>query len=140
MWESYEKQRNHPHDFEVTYHLYSKGEGGRKATYQGYRCDFMYSTDDAKDGIYCIHPEFENEFGNLVTDVNKPVSLDGVARMWILFPQMRELVHKERIEIGIKGYMMEGARKVGEFEVTKIVGLYTNNEVYDMEKLMKEIE
>lgn len=48
--------------------------------------------------------------------------------MWILFPEMRELVHKDRIKVGIKGFMMEGQRKIGEVEVIKIVGLHSNNQ------------
>ena len=47
--------------------------------------------------------------------------------MWILIPKMREKVHKQRIKVDTKGYFMEGCRKVGEVEVVKIVGLYTNS-------------
>ncbi len=139
MWKTYESIRKHPHDFKVKYKLYPREEGGRRITYQGLRCDFSYLGDDIADGIYIIHPEFEDINGNIILDTDEPVPLESTARMWILSPQMRELVHKDRISIGTKGFMMEGPRKIGKLEVIEIAGLYSNNNQYDMEKLMKEI-
>ncbi|MNC65119.1 hypothetical protein D3C75_1153810 [compost metagenome] len=78
------------------------------------------------DRIYCIHPEFEDEDGNIILDEDRSVSMSGTARMWILFDEMREKVHKHRIKVGTKGYFMEGPRRVGEVEVTEIIGLFTN--------------
>lgn len=129
MWKPYTEQRNHPQDFDIKYHFYSEQEGGRKSIpFQGYRCDFAYEGDDiSKTGIFMIHPEFEDEYGNIILDENIPVNKSGTARMWILIPEMREKVHKERIKIGTKGYFMEGSKKVGEVEVTRIVGLLTNS-------------
>jgi hypothetical protein len=128
MWTPYEVIRNHPQDFDVQYRFYSQNEGGRKTLpTQGYRCDFSYDGDDINNvGIFCIHPEFEDEKGNIITDINMEVSPHGTARMWILFPEMRQQVHRDRIKVGIKGYFMEGSRKVGEAEVIRIVGLYSN--------------
>ncbi|MCX7726957.1 MAG: hypothetical protein N2053_08915 [Chitinispirillaceae bacterium] len=128
MWTPYEIRRNHLQDFDVKYRFYTEKEGGRRTLpFQGYRCDFAYEGDDIKKGgIYCIHPEFEDENGDIITDENKNVNSSGTARMWVLFPEMRQQVHKNRIKVGTKGYFMEGSRKVGEVEVIRIVGLYTN--------------
>jgi hypothetical protein len=128
MWTPYEKLRGHPQDFNVTYRFYSVEEGGRSILpAQGYRCDFSYQGDDIEvTGIYMIHPEFEDNEGNLILDNSISVNKIGTARMWILIPEMREEAHKHRIKVGTKGYFMEGPRRVGEVEVIKIVGLHSN--------------
>ena len=126
MWIPYEHMKKHPQDFDVRYKLYTYEEGGRKATYQGLRCDFLYSGDDVRDGIYMIHPEFEDQTGKVIVDLETPVSLTGTARMWIIISEMRDNTHKNRIKVGTKGYMMEGSRRIGEVEVIRIVGLFTN--------------
>lgn len=129
-WIPYEKVRNHPPDFRVRYWFYSEEEGGRKnPVFQGLRCDFSYDGDDIKEtGIYAIHPEFENEFGNIILHKHLPVSKTGTARMWILFPEMRRKVHVNRIKIGVIGYFMAGARRLGKVEVIEVLGLKTNAE------------
>jgi len=129
-WVPYEKVRKSPPDFRVKYRLYSEEEGGRKnPTFQGLRCDFSYDGDDIqKTGIFAIHPEFEDEFGNIILDKSLPVSNQGTACMWILFPEMRREVHVHRIVIGVIGYFMAGSRKMGQVEVIEILGLYTNAE------------
>ncbi|MEJ3716945.1 hypothetical protein [Paenibacillus polymyxa] len=128
MWNPYEHSRQHPHDFIVEYRFYTPEEGGRKQLpIQGYRCDFSYEGDDiTTTGIYAIHPEFEDEEGQLIMDTRHPVYREGQARMWILFGEMREKVHRHRIHVGTRGYFMEGPRRVGEVEVTSLVGLLTN--------------
>lgn len=133
MWETYEVQRKHKADFRVSYRIYSENEGGRhKPVFQGYRCDFSYEGDNPKStGIYCIHPEFEDEQGDIILDNKRPVPLAGTARMWILFPEMRREVHVHRIATGIKGYFMEGPRRVGEVEVIEILDLYDNAVLLD---------
>lgn len=73
MWRPYEEIRKHPPDFRVAYQFYSEAEGGRKcAPSQGYRSDFSYDGDDITDGLYVIHPEFEDENGNVMPN---PTSL-----------------------------------------------------------------
>lgn len=130
IWVPHEKTVGHPQDFDVKYRLYSIEEGGRKnPPRQGYRCDFSYDGDDiTKTGIYMIHPEFEDEKGEIILDRELSIALEGTARMWIVIPEMREVIHRHRIHVGVKGYFMEGSRKVGEVEVIKIVGLFTNPE------------
>ncbi|QHW33228.1 hypothetical protein GZH47_22190 [Paenibacillus rhizovicinus] len=130
MWVSYEEIRNHPPDFRVNYRFYLTEEGGRRnLPFQGYRSDFSYEGDDIKEtGIYMIHPEFEDELGEVIFEDNIQVPQRGTARMWVLIPEMRSEIHKHRIKIGVKGYFMEGSKKVGEMEVIEIMGLYTNPE------------
>lgn len=130
-WVPYEKVRNHPPDFRIKYQIYSEEEGGRKhPVFQGLRCDFAYDGDDIKDmEIFAIHPEFEDKYGNIILDRNLPVPIQGTARMWILFPEMRRQVHINRIKIGVIGYFMAGSRRLGQVEVIEIIGLNTNAEI-----------
>jgi len=123
---TYSEIRQHPEDFNVRYRLYPESDGGRKVTYQHLRCDFSYEDEDpAVEGIYMIHPEFLDDVGTPIPD-GVPVSLVGTASMWILFPEMRDKVHRVKLTIGTKGYFMEGLRKIGEVEVISVVGLHTN--------------
>jgi hypothetical protein len=46
--------------------------------------------------------------------------------MWIVSPEMRADIHRDRLGVGTEFYFMEGGRKVGEGEVTEVVGLLTN--------------
>ncbi|GBG11210.1 hypothetical protein PAT3040_06002 [Paenibacillus agaridevorans] len=129
-WVPYEKVRNHPPDFRIRYRFYSEEEGGRKKpVFQGLRCDFAYDGNDIKDtGIFAIHPEFEDDSGNIILDMSNPVSIQGTARMWILFPRMRREIHLHRIKIGVLGHFMAGRRRLGEVEVIEILSLITNSE------------
>lgn len=118
--------QNQP-DFNVKYYLYPESEGGRRVTYQYLRCDFTYKGDDIrKTGIYMIHPEFLDKNGKPI-DKNTPVPLQGRASMRILFPEMRERIHKHRLKIGTEGHFMEGSRRIGDVVVDEIVALYENS-------------
>ncbi|WP_129692005.1 hypothetical protein [Gottfriedia acidiceleris] len=123
MWTPYEERRGCPQDFNVQYRFFSHEEGGRQSLpAQGYRCDFAYQEDDIKEtGIYMIHPEFEDNDGNVILDDKISINRTGTARMWIVSPKIREEIHKHKIELGTKGYFMEGSRRVGVVEVIKIV-------------------
>ncbi|RNB85144.1 hypothetical protein EDM56_19750 [Brevibacillus fluminis] len=128
MWIPYETIRKHPADFRITYTFFTEAEGGRKnPVFQGLRCDFSYAGDDVqKDGLFAIHPEFEDKNGEVIMDNTIPVSGKGTARMWILFPEMRREVHLERIKVGVRGFFMEGPRKIASIEVIELVGLREN--------------
>ncbi|RKP55574.1 hypothetical protein D7Z26_10350 [Cohnella endophytica] len=128
MWTPYEVVRKHLHDFRIEYRFYSREEGGRKILpFQGYRCDFSYDGDDiGTTGIYMIHPEFEDEDGNVLINDIESVNGIGTARMWILIPEMRKEIHNNRIKLGVKGYFMEGSRKVGVVKVIEINGIMDN--------------
>ncbi|MBB3127063.1 hypothetical protein FHS19_001717 [Paenibacillus rhizosphaerae] len=129
MWIPYTQIRKHEPDFRVRYKFFSQEEGGRKTLpHQGYRSDFFYEGDNLKDGIYMIHPEFEDATGNIILDDTTPVPLEGTARMWIIFPEMRKRVHINKLRNGVKGYFMEGSRKVATAEVIEILELHSNAE------------
>ena len=124
---TYKEMRGHPEDFIVSYELFPETKGGRKATYQHLRCDFLYKDDDPfNGGIFMIHPEFIDESGQ-PWGSDTPVPLNGHATMWILVAEMREKVHRARIEVGTEGYFVEGSRKIGKVCVEQIVGLHTND-------------
>ncbi|MBP1967126.1 hypothetical protein [Paenibacillus aceris] len=82
-WTPYEEVTNHSPDFRIRYRLDTEEEGGRKnPVYQGLRCDFSYDVDNIREtGIFIIHPEFEDEFGNVILDRTLPVPIQGTARM-----------------------------------------------------------
>lgn len=123
---TYEQIRGHRPDFIVNYRLYTPPEGGRKVTFQYLRCDFLYDGDDPQqDGIYMIHPEFLNIDGSPLGE-DLPVPLEGRASMWILNPEMRRSIHRARARVGVKGYFVEGVRKIGEVTIDEIVALHEN--------------
>jgi hypothetical protein len=124
----YEQKLNHKADFRVSYRFYSEKEGGRKTIpFQGYRSDFWYVHPENTNAnqLFMIWPEFENTSKEILLDNSSSVPESGTARMWIINPQMRSY-HLDKITCGVKGYFMEGARKVGECEVIEILGLADN--------------
>jgi len=128
MHNSYEERMAHPPDFKVKYRFYSKEEGGRQSIipYQGYRSDFWYAHPDNKPNeIFMIWPEFENTEGEIIVENDKSVPEKGTARMWIIVSENRPY-HYDKIKVGLKGYFMEGRKKVAECEVIEILGLKTN--------------
>ncbi|MEW4371725.1 hypothetical protein [Paenibacillus kandeliae] len=149
----YEEVRGHPPDFRVRYRFYTPEEGGRRGLpWQGYRPDFAYEMPvkhvsaeqgetpavlERKGGyksllpdvpiseLYMIHPEFENERGEIIMSIEQVPAI-GTASMWILIPERRSQIHVHQLQIGTRAYMMEGARAVAEMEVIEIVGLHSN--------------
>ena len=72
-----------------------------------------------------IWPEFLNEDMSVFPEaISVPES--GVASMWILSHDLRLQVHRTRIREGVKGYFMEGRRRVAEAVITRILGLHEN--------------
>jgi hypothetical protein len=113
------------HDFEVKYRFLSSLEGGRLTgpPFQGYRCDWAYEGDDiAKTGIYMIWPEFEDENGNIL-EKNIQVPVEGIAGMIIINKELKETIHRERIKVGVRGFFMEGGKRVAEAVVIRICNL-----------------
>jgi hypothetical protein len=114
-------------DFEISYRFLSLAEGGRQnwTPYQHYRCDWSYEGDNiVETGIYMIWPEFLAADGSIFPN-DIPVPISGIATMWIVSPEMRLQVHSQRIKLGIKGYFMEGQRRVAEAIVTGVIGLHS---------------
>lgn len=123
----YEQKLNHKADFRISYLFYAENEGGRKRIpSQGYRSDFWYEhpANSNVNQIFMIWPEFENTNKEVILD-NLSVSESGTALMWIINAKMRPY-HLDKITIGVKGYFMEGARRVGECKVIEILGLLEN--------------
>jgi hypothetical protein len=120
----YEQNKNRDCDFIVQYRFYSAEEGGRKTgnPAQGYRSDFMYSGDENLKKLWMIWPEFLDSENNIILDESIRVPTSGKAKMWILNEALYEL-HQERIQIGLKGFFMEGPHKVAECEVIQVVNL-----------------
>ena len=108
--------------FEVTYRFYSSEEGGRKsAPRQHVRWDFLYEGDDpVTDGISMVWPEFISESGAVLPEGEVPVA--GQAHMFIVNPERVEF-HRARIRKGVRGFFVEGPRKVAECEVIAVLGL-----------------
>ena len=126
MYKPYEEVLGHGCDFRVKYRIYNSEEGGRKETpFQGIRWDFWYESENhTMKGIFIIWPEFEDENGETLFEVDKNVPFTGTARMWIIMPQLRKY-HQERIKVGAKGFFFEG-NKIGECEIIEINNLMTN--------------
>ena len=133
MHEPYEERKGHPADFRVSYRFYTPEEGGRQTIipFQGYRSDFWYDNphypkpETSVFQIFMIWPEFEDSSGDIILDNTKSVSARGTARMWIMNPSSRPK-HSRGIEVGTRGYFMEGHKKVAECIVIEILGLATN--------------
>lgn len=43
--------------------------------------------------------------------------------MFIISDDMREQIHRGRIALGVRGYFVEGPKRVAECEVTELIGL-----------------
>lgn len=118
----YEQVRNRDCDFIVQYCFFSPEEGGRKTgnPIQGYRSDFMYAGDENAKQLWMIWPEFLDHENTIILDKSIRVATSGKAKMWIINESNLDL-HKGRIQIGLKGFFMEGPHKVAECEVIQIV-------------------
>jgi hypothetical protein len=128
MHTPYEQRLHHPPDFLVKYRFYTKEEGGRETIvpYQGYRSDFWYEHEDNKvNSLFMIHPEFLDEEGNIILYNDRSVPATGNALMWVKMPPMRPY-HIPRLKVGVKGYFMEGPKRVAECTVIEILSLATN--------------
>jgi hypothetical protein len=127
MHQATEEKLGHPPDFRVKYRFYSEEEGGRKSLpFQGYRPDFWYDYQGhVRKSVYMIWPEFETTEGKVVLEIDKPIASNGTARMWIVSSKMRQY-HRNKIKVGLTGYMVEGSLNVAECEVIELVSLDTN--------------
>lgn len=115
-----------PQDFDVHYRFLTEQEGGRKTgpPFQGYKSDWAYAGDNIDEtGLWMIWPLFEDGQGTLVP-VGQQVPAEGIARMLIANQALRKEVHRNRIAVGVRGFLMEGGKKVAEAEVVRVVGLH----------------
>ncbi|MES2981214.1 MAG: hypothetical protein V4727_02785 [Verrucomicrobiota bacterium] len=116
-----------PDDFEAQIRIYTEAQGGRKTPpFNGIRWDFAYEGDDIqKVGIFMIWPDFYDINGDSLTK-DEPLPLDQIlmARMTIVVDEMRDQIHKQRVEVGTRFYCHEGGKRVAEGSVTRITGLH----------------
>ena len=117
----YTAQFGRPPDFRVTYRLYTAEEGGRKTpAYQGIRWDFRYEDKAISTHTHMIWPEFLAPDGKVLPP--GPLPAFGQANMFCLTagPQ---LLHRQYIRPGVRGYFVEGSRRVGVCEVVEALRL-----------------
>ncbi|MDF7813653.1 hypothetical protein [Hymenobacter sp. YC55] len=113
-----------PPDFRVSYALYSAEEGGRKTpANQHIRWDFRYDHKGISTGTFMIWPEILQPNGQLMTEPFVPTY--GLADMFIVFPTSRAL-HQQHIRVGLRGYFVEGPKRVAVCEVVAILNLHSN--------------
>ncbi|MBO0358816.1 hypothetical protein J0X19_12740 [Hymenobacter sp. BT186] len=121
--ESYAKAGLLP-DFRVSYTLYSAEEGGRKTpARQHIRWDFRYDEPAISTSTFMVWPEILLPSGALLIDGVVPTH--GLADMFIIFPTSRAF-HQQHIKPGLRGYFVEGARRVAVCEVIAILNLHSN--------------
>ncbi|MEN8122107.1 MAG: hypothetical protein ABFS35_17290 [Bacteroidota bacterium] len=106
MHKPYNEILKHNCDFKVNYKFFDESEGGRKTLpHQSIRSDFWYEHPDhaeKTDWLFMIWPEFEDSNENLIE--SSEVAKEGIARMWIINPEMRKY-HQDRISIGLTGFL-----------------------------------
>lgn len=115
-------------DFEATIRILTEAEGGRmNPPFNGIRWDFAYASDKPAENLYMIHPDFYSQSGDsLPTDAPLPLGVDLPARMTIVVDEMREQVHRARIEPGVEFYCHEGSKRVAVGRITRITGLHNS--------------
>lgn len=120
---SYRERRSTGPDFRVRYRLLSEGEGGRQTLpFLHIRSDFLYEGDDPLVvGIWCIWPEFVSANGAVFPD-DQRVPAEGLADMYIVNDAMRAQ-HASRIQLGTRGYFVEGPKKTATCEVVAVLSL-----------------
>jgi len=103
-------------EFEANIYIYTEEEGGRHG-FNGIRWDFRYAKDDGND-IYMIWAEFIDGKGELISP---DIKLIGTyrANMYVVKDEMKEF-HKEKINVGVEFYMVDGAHKVAKGTVARV--------------------
>lgn len=112
-------------DFRVTYRLYTAEEGGRKTpAYQGIRWDFRYDDPAISTGTWMIRPVFLGLDGLPLSLV--PLPHVGQADMYTLSGGLQAF-HRQHIRPGVRGYFVEGSRRMGVCEVVEVIRLKQAN-------------
>jgi hypothetical protein len=123
--QSYAEHFGRPPDFRVRYKwLGQDGQRRPQKLFQYIRSDFCYAEFDEGqqfDNYFMIHPEFESAIGKPLSE-GEDIPPGGTAGMWISVEKMRDF-HRERIKVGVKGFMMGGPDRLAEVEVIEVVSL-----------------
>ena len=123
--QSYAEEFGRLPDFRVRYRwLGQVGQRRPQKLFQHIRSDFCYAEFEKSDQFeiyFMIHPEFESEMGKPLSE-DEPILPTGTASMWIIIENMRDF-HRERIKVGVKGFMMGGPDKLAEVEIIEVVSL-----------------
>ncbi|OUS03263.1 hypothetical protein A9Q81_07710 [Gammaproteobacteria bacterium 42_54_T18] len=116
-------------DFEVEYEFSVDPELKDVVPCQGMRTDFLYDGDDPQiEGINMIWPELLDGNGDVILDKRILPASKGTATMWIGMHESRVSIHRNRIQLGTKGYWVFGSKVYAKVIVTKIIGLFENEE------------
>jgi hypothetical protein len=70
-----------------------------------------------------IHPEFLELSGAALPI--EPLPMLGQANMFILNSELRSF-HRRYLRPGVRGYFVEGPRRVGVCEAVELIGIYKN--------------
>ncbi len=121
--DNYEKLSGLKPDFLVSYKLIPASEGGRKTPpFQHIRWDWLYDGDDPAI-VSMIHPEAIDEKGEPFPE--GPIPDNAYALMFILDTGRRG-IHATRIKEGVKGFFVEGSRKVATCTAIKVLSIHEN--------------
>lgn len=74
-----------------------------------------------------IWPIFIAEDGKIV-EPDVQVANEGAAHMFIVNDELRSSLHARRLRPGVRGYFMEGPKRVAEATVTKLLALISDFE------------
>ena len=115
-----------PDDFVALIRIFSTAEGGRSTpAFNGIRWDFSYASDQTTDTLFMIYPDFYDAHeDSLAADAPLPTGVELPARMVVLADEMRETVHRDRIQVGTTFYCHEGQRRVAQGRVLRLTNLF----------------
>jgi hypothetical protein len=109
MHELYEEAFKRPHDFRVKYNITDRED----KFFQGTRFNFSFENDD---DIYLIIPEFEDNSGNVILDLDQIIDKSGTARMYVISSKTLAK-HVKKIKSGVKGFFREGRKIIGNCKI-----------------------
>ena len=103
-------------DFYIRYRLIPESDGGRKSPAgQHIRWDWVFEGIESDDNYAMIWPEFLDPDGTAYPP-DQPIPTEGIASMWVIRESRRNF-HLARVDIGIRGYCMEGPKRVASAEI-----------------------
>lgn len=110
----YIETSNRKPDFRVKYKWVKQSQN----LFQHMRSDFRYADDETQN--YMIYPEFET-LDNQIASIEAKIANEGTATMWILAEETKEKLHKGKIKVGTKGYMVSGSKILANVTVIEVL-------------------